>query len=58
MKICCTFWNKYRKSKKCKISYAFLKDIRLLFTLSVVMNMKNISRRRINGNIKNYLFNG
>ena len=58
MKICCTFWNKYRKPKKSKISYAFLKDIRLLFTLSVVMNMKNISRRRINGNIKNYLFNG
>ena len=58
MKICCTFWNKYRKSKKSKISYAFLKDIRLLFTLSVVMNMKNISRRRINGNIKSYLFNG
>ena len=58
MKICCTFWNKYRKSKQSKISYAFLKDTRLLFTVIVVMNMKNISRRRINGNIKNDLFNG
>ena len=58
MKISCTFWNKYRKSKQSKISYAFLKDIRLLLTVIVVMNMKNISTRRINGNIKNYLFNG
>ena len=45
IKIYCHVCEKYKKFKKPKISYLFKK--KFTFTVSMVMNVKNICRRRI-----------
>ena len=48
----CNVCNKYRKFKTTKISYTFLKKVFLLFTISVVMNMKKYLKKN---NLLKYL---
>ena len=43
----CNFCNNYRKFKKTKISYIFLKKIKsLLFTVSAAINMKKYVKEK------------
>ena len=58
IKIYCIVCDKYRKLKNPKISYIFIKTLGLSIVCSKCdYEYKNISRRRINTNIKNSWFN-
>ena len=56
-KLNCAICDKYKKFKNRKTSYIFWKTFFLLTTVSAIMKMKNIWRRRINWDIEDSWFN-